>query len=189
MPQTTSESSSEQIQYSTRSDRNAAWLAMLFGAFGFLDFYTGHPGRGIVKLLLTISILGIIVNWAWNLYDMYQISSGRYKDGDGLIIRKESKDAQILFWVSAAWTIIVVVIEVAITVFLVSFIGSILTSLAGSAVAIQGAATAVGAAATSVNGAASAVGGAADAVSTTVTSYESSNLIGNILHFIGSLFK
>lgn len=39
------------------------YKAVLFGYFGFLDFYTGHPVKGISKLLLTISCIGIIVTF------------------------------------------------------------------------------------------------------------------------------
>lgn len=169
-------------QYSTRSDRNAAWMAVLFGYFGFLDFYTGHPVKGITKLILTISCVGFIVTCIWNLYDLYQISCGKYYDGEHLVIKKESKDAQVLFWLCAICTIFAVIFEIMIVISLISFIGSIIINLAGSAAAIGGAATAVG-------GAAHAVGGAANAVSTTVNSYESQTLIQNILHVINSFFK
>lgn len=87
----------EVIQYSTRSDRNAAWLAVLFGYFGFLDFYTGHPVKGIVKLVLTFSCVGIVVTCFWNLYDLYQISCGRYYDGNQLAIKKSQEMLKYCF--------------------------------------------------------------------------------------------
>lgn len=172
----------EVIQYSTRSDRNAAWLAVLFGYFGFLDFYTGHPVKGIVKLVLTFSCVGIVVTFFWNLYDLYQISCGKYYDGNQLAIKKESRDAQVLFWVCAVLTILALIFEVFIVFSLISFLGSVVVNVAGSAAAIGGAATAI-------SGAAHAVSGTADAVSSTVSSYESQTLIQNILHVINSFFE
>jgi len=52
------------------SDRNkwiAAVLAFIFGPLGIHRFYTGRTGSGIVMLILSITVVGLLVSvpWAW----------------------------------------------------------------------------------------------------------------------------
>jgi TM2 domain-containing membrane protein YozV len=53
-----------------RSDRSkwiAAILAFFFGPLGVHRFYTGRTGSGIVMLILSITVVGLLVSvpWAW----------------------------------------------------------------------------------------------------------------------------
>lgn len=118
----------EIVHYSQRKDRAATWLLALLGIFGVFDFYMRHPVKGGIKLgLVIMSIVcdafdgipfflgwGVDVVLIWNACDMFLLSRGRYRDGDGFPVKKETWDATILFW-------LVFVLPVALVVFL--FVG------------------------------------------------------------------
>jgi TM2 domain-containing membrane protein YozV len=64
------------------NDRNryiAALLAFFLGPFGIHRFYVGRSGSGIVMLVLTCTIVGLVVSAPWALIDMvrYLIMSDR----------------------------------------------------------------------------------------------------------------
>ena len=103
--------------YSSRDDRSAAWFLALFGIVGFFDFYMKHLIKGAIKLgIVIVSIVSVIFDaygfkgvpfflchgfeivFIWNVYNMFQLSRGRYRDGDGHPVKKETRDATILFW-------------------------------------------------------------------------------------------
>ena len=55
------------------NDRNkyvAAVLAFLFGPLGIHRFYTGRTGSGIVMLVMSITVVGLILTWPWAFVDM-----------------------------------------------------------------------------------------------------------------------
>lgn len=55
------------------NDRNkyvAAILAFLLGTLGVHRFYTGRTGSGIVMLVLTITVVGLVVTGPWAFIDM-----------------------------------------------------------------------------------------------------------------------
>ena len=125
------ENSNVEERYSPRKDRTAAWLLALLGYFGVFDFYMKHPVKGCVKLSAMIAsnacafltanggdgvLLRIChsleVVFVWNVFDMFLLSRGRYRDGDGRYVKKETRDATVLFW-------LVIVLPVVIVVFLV----------------------------------------------------------------------
>ncbi len=65
-----------------RTDRNrfvAALLAFFLGLLGAHRFYTGRTGSGIVMLVLTITVVGMLVSAPWSLIDAirYLIMSDR----------------------------------------------------------------------------------------------------------------
>ena len=95
------------------------------GVFGAFDFYMRRPVKGGVKLGVVVSAVcasfdgvtsflgyGIDVVCIWNVWDMFLLSRGRYRDGNGCLVKKESRDATILFWLA-------IVLPVALVVFLV----------------------------------------------------------------------
>jgi TM2 domain-containing membrane protein YozV len=55
------------------NDRNkliAALLAFLLGPLGVHRFYTGRTGSGIVMLVLSITVVGLLVTVPWGFIDM-----------------------------------------------------------------------------------------------------------------------
>ena len=56
-----------------RNDRNkyiAALIAFLLGPLGIHRFYLRRPGTGIVMLLLSCTVIGLILSVPWALIDM-----------------------------------------------------------------------------------------------------------------------
>ena len=113
--------------YSPRDDRSAAWFLALFGIVGFFDFYMKHPIKGAIKLgiliialastildtynpngITSILLHGYEVVFIWNVYNMFQLSRGRYRDGDGFRVKKQTRDATILFWFIIALPIVLI---------------------------------------------------------------------------------
>jgi len=71
-----------ETQAAPHSDRNkyvAAVIALLFGPLGIHRFYLGRIGSGIVMLLLSCTIVGLIVSAPWAFIDMirYLVMSDR----------------------------------------------------------------------------------------------------------------
>ena len=62
-------------------------LSFLGGLLGLHRFYVGKVGTGIVMLLLSITLFGIVLSGLWNLIDMVMIVSGKFTDADGRLIR------------------------------------------------------------------------------------------------------
>ncbi len=70
-------------QPSTKLRLTALLLALLLGGFGVHRFYVGKVGTGIIQLLLTCSIIGIIISSWWVLIDWILIASGTFTDKKG----------------------------------------------------------------------------------------------------------
>ncbi len=113
--------------YSSRDDRSGAWFLALLGIIGFFDFYMKHPVRGGVKLgIVIMSVIGVILSSydfrgilsllghgievvsIWNLFDMFRLSRGLYRDGDGYLVKKQTWDATVLFWFVIAVPIVLI---------------------------------------------------------------------------------
>jgi TM2 domain-containing membrane protein YozV len=58
-------------------------LAILVGVLGVDHFYSGKVGTGVLKLL-TLGGCGI-----WSLIDVIMLVTESYKDGNGLVIKKQ----------------------------------------------------------------------------------------------------
>lgn len=99
----------------------------LLGIIGFFDFYMKHPVRGGVKLgIVIMSVIGVILSSydfrgilsllghgievvsIWNLFDMFRLSRGLYRDGDGYLVKKQTWDATVLFWFVIAVPIVLI---------------------------------------------------------------------------------
>lgn len=71
-----------------RCPEDRDWLATLLfclflGGFGIHRFYTGHVGTGIIQLVLTISVIGMIITGPWVLIDLILIVTDNFKTADG----------------------------------------------------------------------------------------------------------
>lgn len=62
-------------------------LSFLGGLLGLHRFYVGKVGTGILMLLLSITLFGIVLSGLWNLIDLVMIVSGKFTDADGRLIR------------------------------------------------------------------------------------------------------
>jgi len=60
-----------------------AIVCWFFGLLGVHRFMVGKTGTGVVMLLLTITIIGMIVTAIWVLIDFVMILMGNFTDKDG----------------------------------------------------------------------------------------------------------
>ena len=58
-------------------------LACFFGIVGAHDFYLGYTKRGIIKIILTITCIGIYVTGVWLFIDIILILLNKMKDRKG----------------------------------------------------------------------------------------------------------
>lgn len=62
-----------------KSHAAAILLAVFVGFLGIDRFYLGHTGLGITKLILSLTIVGLIVTSVWALVDLILIVTGKDK--------------------------------------------------------------------------------------------------------------
>lgn len=72
--------------YSTKSRTITTVLAFFLGGIGVHRFYVGKTGTGLLQILLTISIVGLIVAIPWVWIDIILAATGNFKDKDNLVI-------------------------------------------------------------------------------------------------------
>lgn len=61
----------------------AALLAWLLGSFGVHDFYLGYKKNGIIKIILTVTVIGSVVSVVWSLVDFIKIICNGKFDSNG----------------------------------------------------------------------------------------------------------
>ncbi len=66
----------------------AALLCLFFGILGVHRLYVGKPGTGVIQLLLTASLVGVIVTLIWATMDFIAILCGAFTDATGKKIRR-----------------------------------------------------------------------------------------------------
>ncbi len=71
---------------SNKSRLVATLLSFFLGTLGIHRFYVGKVGTGVLMLLFTLSILGLIVSSLWALVDFIMIVCGQFKDKEKRII-------------------------------------------------------------------------------------------------------
>lgn len=67
----------------TRQKLTAALLCFFLGMLGIHDFYLGYRKNGFIKLICSITGIGIILTEIWAIIDLVQIVTGNKKDIDG----------------------------------------------------------------------------------------------------------
>jgi TPR repeat protein len=80
---------SEQPQTVTgqKSKAVAAILALFLGSFGAHDFYLGYKKQGIIKIVLTITIVASFVTYLWTLIDLIKILCNGKLDSNGQLLK------------------------------------------------------------------------------------------------------
>lgn len=77
---------------SSKSRAIAAVLSCPFvlglGLLGIHNFYLGKTGKGILELILTLTLFGSIVSFILALIDFIMILSGTYTDGENNVVAK-----------------------------------------------------------------------------------------------------
>ncbi len=65
----------------------AALLALFLGGFGVHDFYLGYKKQGIIKLILTITVVASFVAYIWTLIDLIKILCNGKLDSNGQLLK------------------------------------------------------------------------------------------------------
>lgn len=45
-------------------------LGLLFGGLGFHNFYAGNNTKGVIKILLTITLIGAVISIPWSILEL-----------------------------------------------------------------------------------------------------------------------
>ena len=69
----------KEMNNSDKSRLTYILIALFLGPVGVHNFYAGHSGRGIIQLILGITIIGMCVTIPWCILDMICVS----RDGEG----------------------------------------------------------------------------------------------------------
>lgn len=71
-------------EYSPKSRSNAGNLGVVFGPLGAHRFYLGYPMHGILQILFSLTIVGML----WGIYEGITILWGNeWRDGQGRLLR------------------------------------------------------------------------------------------------------
>ena len=65
----------------------AALLALFLGYFGAHDFYLGYKKQGVIKIILTITIIGSFATYIWTLIDFIKILCNGKPDSNGQLLK------------------------------------------------------------------------------------------------------
>lgn len=63
-----------------KSKEATGLLGLFFGSLGVHDFYVGKVTQGVIKLVLTFTVLGYFVSAIWRFVDVICIITGSYHD-------------------------------------------------------------------------------------------------------------
>jgi len=72
-----------QSKLSDKSKTSALLLCMFLGTIGAHQFYVGKVARGMIMLLLSLTIIGLFITSLWALVDMVTIITGKFTDDEG----------------------------------------------------------------------------------------------------------
>ena len=75
----TTSKSGDQSDVTSKSKKVAALLAFFLGSLGIHDFYLGFSIRGVIKIVMTFTVLGL-VSWIWSIVDFIRILTGSLKN-------------------------------------------------------------------------------------------------------------
>jgi len=72
--------------HSSKSMVVALLLCFIFGTGGFHRFYTGYVGIGILQLLLSLTMVGLVITIPWVIIDLIMIICGKFETSDGMLL-------------------------------------------------------------------------------------------------------
>ncbi len=75
------------VQKSPKSKTIAIILALFLGVYGAHDFYLGYTKNGIIKIVLTLSVIGIFVSGPWTIIDLIKIICNGKLDSNGHLLK------------------------------------------------------------------------------------------------------
>ena len=78
-----SNANTPQTVYPQKSKIAAALLAWFLGCYGVHDFYLGYKKNGIIKIILTVTIIGSLVSYIWAIIDLIKIICNGKFDSNG----------------------------------------------------------------------------------------------------------
>ncbi len=63
-------------------------LAWFVGPLGVHRFYAGRTGSGVAMLLISLTLVGLLVTGIWALVDLIVLATGKFRDGDGELMKE-----------------------------------------------------------------------------------------------------
>ena len=71
-----------------RKSKTMAQIMSLFGVFGLENFYLGYTKKGIIQLVLSITVVGLPVSIVWGVVDFCMLSMGKInRDAYGMLLK------------------------------------------------------------------------------------------------------
>ncbi|MGN1227158.1 MAG: NINE protein [Christensenellales bacterium] len=77
----------EPIYENQKSQVIATILSLFLGIFGIHNFYLGKVGKGILQLILTITVFGAVITTIWAFVEFLKIIDSRGTDKQGNKLR------------------------------------------------------------------------------------------------------
>lgn len=108
-----------------KSAEAAGLLCLFLGTLGIHDFYTGKISKGVVKILLDCTIVGILATAIWALIDAIFICIGSYKDKWNRPLVGDTTVTKILLILQIIFTVLNCVLVVSLISFSISFLTSL----------------------------------------------------------------
>ena len=62
-------------------------LALFLGGLGIHRMIVGKVGTGVVMLILTLTLVGVLISGIWALVDVILLATGNFKDKEGKLIK------------------------------------------------------------------------------------------------------
>ena len=71
------------VESSKRSRAFALILSLFLGVWGAHHFYLGYFKKGIIFIVMSVTLIGLIITFPWSIVDVVRIATGSYKPKNG----------------------------------------------------------------------------------------------------------
>ena len=95
-----------------RSKEATGLLGLFFGSLGVHDFYVGKVTQGVIKLVLTFTVLGYFVSAVWRFVDVICILTGSYRDNWNRPLTGDAPITKVLLILPILFFVLVVIIAI-----------------------------------------------------------------------------